>query len=129
MMTKSGGFTLIEALAVVGLSALLILALAGSLNYSLALNTYSKSRLIAMNDARRVAEEVRTIADSAGLSGTGSVTDSSIVWNNFLSGILPNESAQVVTSGSNPINATITVSWKEKNRNESLQFTTKVTKR
>ena len=128
-MIKTGGFTLIEALAVVGLSALLILALAGSLNYSLVLNTYSKSRLIAMNDARRVAEEVRTIADSAGLSGTGSVTDSSIVWNNFLSGILPNESAQVVTSGSNPINATITVSWKEKNRNESLQFTTKVTKR
>ena len=128
-MSREEGFSLIEALASVGLCALVIFVLVAVLNYSLYLNAYSKDRLIAMNDARRITEQVRTVADTNGLSGAGSVTSPTTPWSSLLSNKLPSESVQVTTSGSDPLTVTVRISWLEKNRTENFQFATKVTHR
>ena len=57
-MKTEQGFTLIEALAAIGLSALVVLALMEAFNYNTSTNVYSKDRLIAMNDARNVTPAV-----------------------------------------------------------------------
>ena len=122
-MRKEAGFTLVEALATMGLCTLALLTLVGALHYTLNLNTYSKDRLIAMNDARRVAEQVRNAADVS-LSSVATTS-----YTGFLSNALASESISVTASGTDPLTVTITINWVEKNRNESFQFVTKVTKR
>ena len=128
-MKTERGFTLVEVVATVGLTSLAMLALAGALHYALTLNTYSKDRLIAINDARRVSEQVRTTADTVGLTGTGSVSDANIQWQNWISNTLPNETVQVQSAGTDPLQVTVSVNWLEKARNETIRLVTLVTKR
>ncbi len=127
---KKGGFTLIEAVASIGLCSLTILAIVGALQYTVSMNTYSKNRLIAMNDARRVTEAIRTTADSVGLTGTGSVTGPNPPdWSTYLSSTLSGEAVQVTTSGTDPLDVTASVNWVEKGRTQTFKFVTKVTQR
>ncbi|PIQ86586.1 MAG: hypothetical protein COV74_04200 [Candidatus Omnitrophica bacterium CG11_big_fil_rev_8_21_14_0_20_45_26] len=124
-LTKNSknGFTLIEAMLAVGLISLTMFTLIASFHYALAMNAVSRNRIVAMNDVRRVAEQLRIAADN-GLSGVASVQ-----WNNYISHSLPNEAVQVSTAGSDPLTATIVLSWNEKGRTESMQIDTKVTAR
>jgi len=103
--------------------SLTILVLVGSFNYSIQLSALSKNRTTAMADARQIAEQVRITADS-GLAGLNTTQ-----WNDFLSGAIPNETVQVTTAGTDPVDATIVINWNEKGRTESLQYNMRVTNR
>lgn len=129
MRTREGGFTLLETLIAIGLFAMVVLVFLGSIHYSLALNTYSKDRLVALNDVKRVIEQVRLVADSYGVTGAGSVLNPTTPWSNFISNSLPNESVLLVISGVDPLVVTATISWNEKSRTQNLSMSTKVTRR
>lgn len=127
--SETKGITLVEVLVTVALAALAIFTFVGAIFSTVTLNTNSKERLIALSDARRVAEAIRITADANGLTGSGSVTSPNGPWSQYLSNALASETAQVNTSGTDPLNVTVVVGWTEKNRNESLSLSTKVTNR
>ena len=128
-MKGEKGFSLVEAILTVGLCSIAMLMLIGAICYSLFLNAETKNRLVALNEARRVVEQVRRVADTYGLTGAGSVTSPNVPWNSYIQNILTNETVQVTTSGTDPLSVIVTIGWLEKARSQSLHLTTKVTNR
>ena len=126
------GFTLVEVLMAIGIITLVILTFVSSMNYSILLNANVKERMIAMNDAVLVMEQIRTRANTYGLTGANSVTDSNVVWSTGLSNNLQSESVQVTfpngTTG-DPLTTKVTINWLDKTRAQNFSLTTKVTKR
>ena len=121
------GFSLIETTIGIALFAIALLGMLMLMNYSLAFGQSSNSREKAINDARRILEQIRTKANNNGLS---SVTGTSqATWNSFLSGGLPQESASVTSSGTDPLTVTVSVSWQEKGKAAIYTAATLVTKR
>ncbi len=127
--SETKGITLVEILVTIVLATLAIFTFVGGIHSTVVTNLNSQQRLVALNDARCVVEAVRVTANANGLVGLGSVTSPTTPWSDYLSNLLPTETVQVITSGTDPLKVIITVGWTEKNRNESLSLTTQVTKR
>ncbi|PIQ85039.1 MAG: hypothetical protein COV74_10600 [Candidatus Omnitrophica bacterium CG11_big_fil_rev_8_21_14_0_20_45_26] len=123
------GFTLVEVLLAISIIALIIMALVSVFYYTMTLHRESASRSIAMNDAIQVVEQCRFIADTVGLSGTGSVTDPNVAWSDLLSNLIANETVQVSWTGTDPLEVVVTVAWLEHNRNMNVSMTTLLTRR
>lgn len=132
---QESGLTLIEVLLASALLVLAVFALGGGFNYANSVSAFAQSKIMAANDAEKVMEEARRVADAVGLSGTNGVTDSSY-WTTWIAGqtfsSLPNRSISVTfpegTSG-NPIQTLVTVSWTEKGATRSYKLYTLVTPR
>lgn len=100
------GFGLIELLFSVALCALVIWVVGGGFQLATGLGTFSKNRYAAVNDAEKMMEEVRRLADAAGLSGSGSVEDATY-WTAWIAGqsfsTLPSPTRTVSFSARNRI--------------------------
>lgn len=128
----SGGFTFLELVLAIALASLIIWAVAGGFQYAAALSALSQNKQAAVSDAEKIMEEVRRVADSAGLSGTGSASDANY-WTAWVAGqsfsSLPSATRVVdfpEGMSTELLTVRVTVGWKEKDADRSVQLLTKV---
>ena len=129
------GFTLIEVLCALSIIVVAIMAVGGSFNLATNLSAFSQSKSAAVQDAEKTMEQARRLADSAGLTGAGSVSDSG-TWSTWITAQafanLPQESVAVTFpagTGSNPLQVKVVVTWSEKGVPRSYELQTLVTPR
>ena len=122
------GFTLIELMAGIALFSFALFPMMMLLSQSLTFGTFANNRAIAMNEARRVMEDVRRVADTNGLASLVGMSWSGIV--------LPSESISVTDLSNNalqnnadPLPVRVTISWSEKGKTTLYRIDTKVTQR
>lgn len=128
-MKKPKGFTLIEVVVSTLIVAVAIVALLGTFLSGLILVESGRNMAVAAADARSVFEEMRRLS----ASGMGSVTTRN--WTTWSRGSgltsLGNEAVAVGfrNPAADPVEATVTVSWSERNRNRAASFTSFLTRR
>lgn len=123
------GFTLIEVVVSMFVLSVAILALLGTFLSGLTLVESSRNRSTAAADARAVFEEMRRLANTGLPQATG---QNWTTWGrNAGLTTLPNEQITVTFRNPNadPVEATVTVNWQEKERARADQFTEMVTRR
>lgn len=129
--TRCRGFSLFEVTTGIALFAIAMFGISASINQSLSMSTFSKNRIIAMNDSRRVLEEIRKTAEDPGIGGGLAGITGTTDWSPFLVGGLDNE-AVVVTipnAGADPLQVQVLISWDEKGKTSNYVTNTLVTKR
>jgi type II secretory pathway pseudopilin PulG len=112
------GFTLVEIMFAVGLFGAALFGILKLINGSLELNQLSGSRTVAMNDARRVLEEMRSAVNANGTPGITGTDWGAWAAANLLF-TLANENiatAYPQGTGANPLPVQVTVNWSEKGR-------------
>lgn len=123
------GFTLVEVVVSTFVLAVGILALLGTFLSGLTLVESSRNRSVASADARAVFEEMRR------LSGASLAQVTAQDWptwgRNAGLTTLPNERVSVAfrNPAADPVEATVTINWQEKNRARATVFTGWVTRR
>ncbi len=128
-MRETKGFTLIEVVVSTFVLAVGILSLLGTFLSGLILVESSRNRSVAAADARAVFEEMRR------LSGTSLAQVTAQNWSTWgrNAGLtaLPNEQITVAfrNPAADPVEATVTVRWQERNRDQARAFTGLVTRR
>ncbi|MBI3312494.1 MAG: prepilin-type N-terminal cleavage/methylation domain-containing protein [Candidatus Omnitrophica bacterium] len=128
-MRERKGFTLIEVVVSTFVLAVGILSLLGTFLSGLILVESSRNRSVAAADARAVFEEMRR------LSGTSLAQVTAQNWSTWgrNAGLtaLPNEQITVAfrNPAADPVEATVTVRWQERNRDQARAFTGLVTRR
>lgn len=122
------GFTLVEIMFGISLFVLALFPLLSVLGQSLSFGTYANNRAIAMNEARRVMEDVRRVADTSGLASVASLS--------YTGTALPGEAISItdlsgnpLTNNANPLPLQVTVNWTEKSRTVQYRVVTMVTER
>ena len=122
------GFTLLELTVGIAIFSFALFPMMMVLSQSLTFGTFANNRAIAMNEARRVTEDIRRVADTNGLASLIGMTWSGTV--------LPSESISVTDLSNNPLanNADplpvrVTISWGEKGKTTLYRIDTKVTQR
>lgn len=126
---RPSGFTLIELVVSTLIVAVGIVALMGTFLSGLGLVESGRNMAVAAADARTVFEEMRRLSGS----GLPSVTGRN--WAAWSAGAqltsLPNETVAVgfQNPAADPLRATVTVNWSERNRARSSSFTSLVTRR
>jgi type II secretory pathway pseudopilin PulG len=125
------GFTLVEIMFAVALFGAALFGILKLINGSIELNQLSGSRTIAMNDARRVLEEMRTVVNANGTPGiTG--TDWGAWAGQNIAFALANENIVITYpqgAGLNPLPVQATVNWSEKGRASAYSVETHFTQR
>lgn len=134
-INEQSGLTLVEVLFAAALLVVIIVSVAKISQNSSSLTALAQSKMVAAQDAEKVMEEVRRVANTTGLSGTNSVTDASY-WTTWIASqaftTLPSESVNVTfPSGTNenPLSVLVQVSWSEKNSTKTYQLYNLVTQR
>ena len=127
------GFTLMELMIGVGLFAIVLFGIMLLIGESLALGKFSNHRTVAMNEARRVIEEIRQVADQNDLATV--VSTNWATWADTVNA-LPSETTTVTDLQGNPLQNNVdplqirvTVSWTEKGKISAYAVDTMVTKR
>ena len=122
------GFTLLELMVGIGLFTFALFPTMLMLGDALALGKFAENRNIAMNEARRVVEDIRQLADTDGLSA--------LVGASWSGTVLPSENISVTDSNGvalanddDPQSVQVTVSWSEKGKTVSYSVETLVTER
>ena len=100
------GFTLLELAIASGILTVAILGLLSSLQSPFTLNATSKETAIALQDASRVLEEIRT----ATFSTIPTTNWTTWAQTNGLTHLV-NEAVTVTTIGTDPLTATVQVRW------------------
>ncbi|MBI4395082.1 MAG: hypothetical protein HY583_02680 [Candidatus Omnitrophica bacterium] len=132
---KKAAFTLIELTIGISLFTLALFGIIALLGDSLAFGKLSGSRLIVMNETRRVLEEIRRVADTGGLSQVASDN-----WTNWASQNLNNTltsqnvavtdtSGNALINNADPLPVRVTMTWTEKGKINTYSVDTMVTKR
>ena len=98
------------------------------LSQSLALGKFSNNRIVAVNEARRVIEDIRHTADTNGLTGVSATFPNG--WAQNLS-TLPSGTATLtyLQNSVDPLPIRVTVNWAEKGKSAAYSVETLVTKR
>ncbi|OGW80895.1 MAG: hypothetical protein A3G33_05795 [Omnitrophica bacterium RIFCSPLOWO2_12_FULL_44_17] len=115
------GFTLMETVIAIGLFAIALFGILSLIDSSLSLGEFSENRSKAINKARQVMEEVRTVIENNGLSITHGA-DSWATWISAnISSTIPSEQISVTFPGvsgtiPNPLPVKVNVSWSEKGK-------------
>lgn len=129
------GFTLMELMIGVSLFSIALFGMMMLLGASLALGKFSNDRTIAMNETRRVIEEIRHVADTNGLIAVAG-TNWTAWANQNLNNVLDNQVTMVTDLQGNPLqnNADplpirIRMDWTEKGKATTYSVDTLVTKR
>jgi len=122
------GFTLLELTVGIAIFTFALFPMMLVLSQSLTFGTFANNRTIAMNEARRVVEDIRRVTDTNGLANLVGMTWSGTV--------LPSESISVtdlsgnaLQNNANPLPVRVTISWGEKGKTTLYQVDTKVTQR
>ena len=125
---KKAGFTLLEVMFGIFIFVLALFPMMIILGQSLTFGTFSNNRTIAMNEARRVVEDIRRIADTNGLSALVGVS--------WTGAVLPGEAISVtdllnsaLQNNADPLPVRVTIVWTEKTRSCSYRVETMVTDR
>ncbi|GEM_PF-6473863 len=126
------GFTLIEVMVAIGIFAIALLGTLALMGDSMAFGKYSDNRTIAANQARRVLENVRRVADSSGLATVASTNFNETLSNTILrSGTIAvtDLSGNALTNNADPLPVRVTVSWTQKGQTLTYILNTMVTQR
>ena len=128
------GFTMIETLTAISLFGLALFGTLELISVALASGKFSQNRAIAMNDSRLVLEQIRTEAETNGLTG---VTGTN--WTTWANQNLCNPACDlagentVVTypqgTAGDPLAVRVTLNWTEKGKASRYIVDTMVTKR
>ena len=113
-----------EVIAAMAIMGLLMMALGNGFSQSFHTNTHSRNYVNAMDDAKKIIEQIRYVAETSGLSGSDSVTDANYWSNNSNSGWLQTASFSDLPSASrtiefpsgtsgDPIQVKVNVQWNE----------------
>lgn len=135
------GLSLIEVLLALGVITIVLYALGGGFNQTMQGNVDIRNQLAAIEDAKKILEQVRLTADQGGISA---VTDTQYwagwleegknwgIANSALFSPLPGAIRSLEfpdgTSG-NPLHVRATITWQEKNQTRAYSLDTFVTKR
>ncbi|MCM8813359.1 MAG: type II secretion system GspH family protein [Candidatus Omnitrophica bacterium] len=136
MAKKIQGFTLIELMISIGIFGIVFLALLSGYMSCLKINESSRGMMIATEDARRVIEQMRSLAVASLVSITA------VNWTSWASAngltALPAEQIVVTyTDGDgtgnplddDPLQVTVRVNWNEAGRARALNLATRITVR
>ncbi len=122
------GFTFLELMVGISIFTFALFPMMLMLTQSLAFGTMAGNRTIAMNEARRVMEDIRRVADTNGLA--------SLVGMSWTGTSLSSETISVTDSSGNalqnnadPLPVRVTVSWSEKGKTTLYRIQTLVTQR
>lgn len=126
---RKNGFTLAEVVVSTLLVSVAIVALLSAFFSGLLLIESSRNMATAASDGKAVFEEIRRLS-SGGLSSVLNANWPAWVQTAGLTS-LPNERIQVSYRNrlADPLEATVTVNWRERNRPRSASFVGLVTKR
>ena len=140
MKNSDSGLSTVEVLFALGIMAIVLLAVLNGFNQSAAQGASSKNRIAASEDAKKILEHARSIADTNNLTGTGSVSDQSY-WTDWIqsettAGTFSNLTGATralttfqVGTGEDPLGVRATVTWQEKGGTKSYSLDTMMTKR
>ena len=122
------GFTLIEMMAGIALFSFALFPMLMLLSQSLTFGTFANNRTIAMNEARRVVEDIRRVADTNGLA--------SLVGMTWTGTSLPNATISVtdfsdnaLQNNANPLSVRVAINWTDKGKAAAYRVDTLVTPR
>lgn len=133
------GTTLMEVLFALAIFAIIMVSVAGAFNFGSSMNVTAKNKILVVNDAKKIMEQARMIADSISLNA---VTDADY-WKNisgtgwlqtetFSSSALPSINMSISfpegTSG-DPLYVLVTITWLEKTTTKTYQLHNKITQR
>ena len=126
--SKKRGFTLLEVMCGISLFALALFPTLTVLAQSLTFGTYANNRAIAMNEARRVIENMRRIADTSGLDALIGLTwtGTSLTGEGISVSDLSNNA---LVNNTDPLPIRVTVTWTEKGKTTLYRVETMVTDR
>lgn len=129
------GFTLVEMMIGSVLFATALFGLMFVIGESLALGKAAENRTIALNESRRVLEEIRNVANTSGLATVASTNWTTWATAN-LSNTLANESTAVtdlngnaLVNNADPLPVRVTTNWTEKGKTTVYTVDTLVTQR
>ena len=122
------GFTLIEMMAGIALFSIALFPMLMVLSQSLTFGTFANNRTMAMNEARRVIEDIRRVTDTNGLSSLVGMTWSGTSLSSETISVtdLSNNALQ---NNADPLPVRITITWSEKGKTTLYRVETLVTKR
>ena len=126
--SKKKGFTLLEVMFGISLFAMALFPIMMVLAQSLTFGSYANNRAIAMNEARRVVEDIRRVADTSGLNA--------LIGKSWSGTVLPSETISVtdlfnnlLQNNADPLPIRATIVWTEKGKTTSYRVETMVTDR
>ncbi len=139
MKTSKKGLSLIEVLFAMGILGIVLTFIGYAFTQSAYQGASTKNKIGAMNDVKKMLEQVRTVADKNGLTGPNSVTDGTY-WTNAGNGWLETQTFSNLSTpartiifpsgtGGNPLRVRATVTWQEKTGTRSYFMETLATKR
>ncbi|MBI4388362.1 MAG: hypothetical protein HY582_04910 [Candidatus Omnitrophica bacterium] len=128
-----------EILCALGILAVVLTVLGQTLNFATSNHTYLRNKTLAVNDAKKVMEQVRLIADTVGLTcntGGGCVADTSYWtnannngWTDIQSFSLAKPGISFPDGSNDPLHVRVTVNWTEKDAAKSYALDSLVTQR
>ena len=126
------GFTLIEVMVAIGIFSIAIFGTLALIGQSMSFGKYTSNQTIAANEARRVFENVRRVADLNGLASVASTNFNETLSNSTLqSGTITvtDLSGNALTNNADPLPVRVTVSWIQKGQTLTYILNTMVTQR
>jgi type II secretory pathway pseudopilin PulG len=131
------GLTLIEQLLALFVLVIVTMSMAAAFDQTLGANVYSKNRLLAANDAKKIMEQVRATADKY---GTGNPLQTPTYWSNASNtgwlqtasfSSLPGKtmSVQFPSGNTYPLQVRAVVNWTEKGGTKTYNLDAMVMRR
>lgn len=126
------GFTLVEVMVAIGIFAIALFGTMALMGQSMALGKYTSNQTIAANEARRVLENVRRVADASGLATVASTNFSETLSSTTLASgtvAVTDLSGNTLTNNANPLAVRVQVTWTQKGQTLNYKLDTMVTQR
>ncbi|PIQ85033.1 MAG: hypothetical protein COV74_10570 [Candidatus Omnitrophica bacterium CG11_big_fil_rev_8_21_14_0_20_45_26] len=131
------GLSLMETLFAMAILGIVMAGLASGFNQATKSSQYKTNETSAINDAKRMLEHARYIAEKNGFTGTDSLSDSTY-WTNWFSSAtglsaLPNVTRSITlpngTNGDPPYQVNAVINWKERGQDKQYVLSTLISRR
>ena len=126
------GFSLIEVMFAISIFAFALFGTLALIGQSMAFGKFTNSQTIATNEARRVLENVRRIADTSGLATVASTNFSETLNSSVLQDgtvTVTDLSGNSLVNNADPLPVRVKVSWEQKGQTLAYNLDTMVTQR
>ena len=126
------GFSLIEVMFAISIFAFALFGTLALIGQSIAFGKFTNSQTIATNEARRVLENVRRIADTSGLATVASTNFSETLNSSVLQDgtvTVTDLSGNSLVNNADPLPVRVKVSWTQKGQTLAYNLDTMVTQR